>query len=596
MPSTFFGLEIARRALAVSQLNLQVIAHNIANAGTPGYSRQRAELIATPPLAYPSFSRPGFVQQIGTGVDVEAVKRIRDDFTDELIRNQTSMQGRNATINSALSQIELAFGEPGDSALSASLDSFFSAWQDLANDPELVTSRANLREQSISFIRTVDTLTKSLKDIADNQNTSLELKVNEVNDLAHQIAQLNNLISKVQGLGDSPNDLMDQRDVLVEELSNIVPVTQLVDSNNRTSLLIGGLKLVEEDNVHELSLVNDPKKPMVLDLRIGTQLAPDLQGKGEIAGLLEVRNSIIPYFQNKLNNFISGVVNRVNVQHRLGFGLDGARSRPFFQDFHTSEMIGEIILPVGTNLDTSIDKLGITAGTFTVQGKTLTITQDDVAPGEATTLGEIIKRITSSQPLVRASIVTDQSSQTRIHLDLFNPPDAATEISVQGGTSNFLTVTGLLNAKSNSLIDAANYSNSSTMLDLSFNVRDNLDTIAAAGDDGSGVFSGAGNNVNALAISALQSSTTAISDTTFEDYYTSIIGEVGSQARSSAQMVSNQDLLLNQLMAQRESVMGVNMDEEATAMITFQRIFEGAARVTQVVDSMLDTLINRLGA
>jgi flagellar hook-associated protein 1 FlgK len=596
VPSSFFGLEIARKALAMSQLNLQVIAHNIANAGTPGYSRQRAELVTPPPLAYPSFTRPGYPQQIGTGVDVDAVKRIRDEFLDEVIRSQTSTQGRNSTVSDALSQIELIFNEPGDTGISSALSAFFAAWSDLANNPEMVSSRANLREQATTLIRTITAVDTSLKRLATDQNSVLKTKVGEVNDLARQIADLNIQIAQVRGLGDNPNDLLDTRDSLVEELSNIIPASLMEDAAGSASVLIGGLRIVERDQVHKLELVSGPNGQLDLQVRIGSQLVPDLGGKGELAGLLEVRDNVIPFFQERLDNLISSVVNRVNVLHKRGFGLDGGKGRPFFQDFYTAKMSGSVFLPVSVNEDTTLDDLGVTAGDFTIQGATVTITKEDVAPGEAITLGELLLRITDSQPYVRATIATNVAGNPYIRLDLYNPPDVTTDIQVFEGSSDFLSVFGLNDVETEHLEETSFYGNAAKMIQLSLTVKENLDTIAAAGDDGSGVFPGAGNNDNAIAIAALQASTTAISNTTFDDYFTSIIGELGSQTRTASRLVNNQSVLLDQLDIQRESIRGVSIDEEATNMITYQRIYEGAARVTQVVDSMLDTLINRTGA
>jgi flagellar hook-associated protein FlgK len=212
------------------------------------------------------------------------------------------------------------------------------------------------------------------------------------------------------------------------------------------------------------------------------------------------------------------------------------------------------------------------------------------------TLGDLLLRITDAQPYVRASMAANTAGNPFMRLDLYNPPDTTTDISVIAGTSNFVSVFGLNDVETEHLEEASAYGNAAGMIQLALTVKENLDTIAAAGDDGSGFFPGPGNNDNAIAIASLQSSTTAVSNTTFDDYYTSIIGELGSRARTAGQLVNNQSVLLDQLNVQRESIRGVNIDEEATFMITFQRIYEGAARVTQVVDSMLDTLINRTGA
>jgi flagellar hook-associated protein 1 FlgK len=595
VPSTFFGLEIARKALAMSQLNLQIIGHNIANAGTPGYSRQRAELVSAPPLAYPAFTRPGFVQQIGSGVNVDEIRRLRDEFLDEVIRAQTGTQGRNTAVETAMRNLELIFNEPGDTNLGTLMDDFFAAWQDLANAPELTSTRANLREQALSLVREINTIDQSLKTLNGEQLRLITQNIDKANTLAHHIADLNITIAQVKGLGDSPNDLMDQRDQLIEELAQIIPLNTIEQSNGTKSVLIGGLRFVEDDVVHEIGISPDSINDRLVQVKFKNGNDPQIKG-GVLGGLIEVQREIIPFFQNKFNVLTSSIVNRVNVQHRRGFGLDEKSGRPFFQDFHTAELVGTIDLPPGTSLNTKLDELGITAGFFDINGTRIVITKDDIAPGEAISLGELLDRITDSQSFVRASLGENTSGDLMIRLDLYNPVEADDEINIFSGSSNFMALTGLDTANLKYLTAADTYSNSMDMFQVALIIVENLDTIAAAADDGSGAFPGPGNNLNAIAIAGLQSIETGAEATTFNDYYVTSIAELGIQSQTATRMVSNQDVLLSQLDVQRESVKGVNLDEEATNMITYQRIYEGAARVVQVVDSMLDTLINRTGA
>ena len=590
------GLEIAKRALAMSQLNLQVIAHNIANAGTEGYSRQRAELTASPPLAYPCFTRPGFVQQLGTGVDIKAVNRIRDEFLDEIIRLQTGVQGRNTTLQNVLNQIELILNEPGETGLNTALDDFFAAWQDLANDPELTSSRASLREAAISLVKMINNTESSLDRLAIEQITELKNNVTQINSLSRQIADLNIIIAQVKGLGDSPNDLMDQRDQLLEQMSAILPISTIEQENGSISVLVGGIRIIEDDKAETLEVYFNPNDPGNIKIRFKNKSELDIGTNGILGGLLESYNDVIPHFSEMLNTLTGALVNRINYQHRKGFGLDGEKGRPFFEDFMTAEMAGTVKFPSGVTEDTPIDELGITAGDFTIQGQKITITSADVAPGEAITIGELLERINQAQPFVRAILDYDFAGESFIHLELFNPVSADTEISVFRGTSNFLAAMGLEDAKNTFTDVAETYSGAASMLDVSMVILENLDAVAAAGDDGSGMYPGPGNNSNALAIASLQSMYNAVNDTTFGDFYTSLTSELGTMGQTTDRLASNQSVLLDQLSVQRESIRGVNLDEEATAMITYQRIYEGAARVTQVVDSLLDTLINRTGA
>lgn len=579
----------------MSQLNLQVIAHNIANAGTPGYSRQRAEMLTAPPLPYPSLTRGAYPQQIGTGVNVEAIKRIRDEFLDQIIWTQNGSQGRNLSVEAALQQVELIYNEPGENTLGSLIDRFFAAWSDMANNPELVSTRANVRENTISLSREFNRLTNSFEKLAVDNANQVRIRIDEANNLAWQIADLNTQIAQVVNLGDNPNDLKDKRDLYVEELSDIIPLTTIEDVNGSLSVLIGGLRMVEYDKVQELRVATDPNDIQNVTIEFTNHIIPELYGRGILAGLMEAIYEYIPKFEEKLNYLATALINRVNLLHIDGFGLDGIKGRPFFTDLRTAELIGTFALPTGVTEDTTIDLLSISKGYFTIQGAKITITQDDIAPGEAIKIKDLLDRINNAQPFVRAILYTDIGGNSFIRLDLYNPIEADTEINTFKGSSNFFQVVGLDGATIKFLTANETYSSSSDMISLWSSILDDLDIIAAAEDDGSGIFTGPGNNGNALAIAALQSLTNVIWGASIIDFYSAGISELGSLSQSTSRMVTSQDILLSQLNRQRESVRGVNLDEEATMLITYQRIYEGAARVTNVVDLCLDTVINRMG-
>ena len=178
--------------------------------------------------------------------------RIRDEFLDEVIRKQTGAQGYNKGLEEALAQIELIYNEPGEDTLSSIMDNFFSAWLDLSNNPELVSTRANLREEAVTMVREFKRIDGALKQLGKNQITQIYLNVDKANSLAQQIADLNIQIAQIKGLGEHPNDLMDQQDLLMEELSEIIPITTIEQSDGSTSVLVGGLKFVERDITQKL--------------------------------------------------------------------------------------------------------------------------------------------------------------------------------------------------------------------------------------------------------------------------------------------------------------------------------------------------------
>jgi len=592
LPGTFFALEIARRAILASQTNLQVISHNIANSSTPGYSRQRAELRTGPPLAYPSFQRGEFAQQLGGGVEVAAIQRIRDFFLDHIIRNQIGDLNNYDTVNQVYQSLEVLFNEPSESGLGTAINEFFVAWSDLANDPELTGTRANLREKAITLANNFHDYNNRLNEMVADANTQITLKVNEVNNLLGQIADLNKQVMQVEGLGDKANDLKDRRDLLVEQLSEIISINTLDEPDSSVSVMIGALRIVQKDTYRGLEtyIIGSDK----VGIRIRGVTFPEITA-GTLKGLFQVRDETIPEFQRRLDVLASAIANRVNRYHIQGWGLDGRRGRTFFSDTHTAQLKGTIFLPAATTEKTTLFDLGVTQGFFEVQDTRITLTKDEVSSDNSLALSDLLERINQSQPTVRASLQYDALDNPYISFDLYNPAQEDDGIKLFVGSSNFLSLTGLDNATLEFLAGNDFYANASAKVSVSELLQSNLDVIAAGLDPGDDIFPGVGDNTNALRVAAIEDDAKAVEGTTIGDFYNSIIASLGVQSQANTRLVANQEVLVTQLKNQRESISGVNLDEEAINMIEHQRMYEGAARVVSVVDTLLDTLINRMG-
>ncbi len=578
--------------MMTSQTNLQIISHNIANAGRPGYSRQRAELRPAPPLAYPSFVKGGYKQQLGTGVEVASINRIRDSFLDHIIRNQVGDQGSYTALNQVYDNLEVLFDEPSESGLGNAITEFFASWNDLANDPELASTRANLREKATILTGYFHDYDSRLKEIREDTNTQVELKVDEVNNLLSQIADLNKQVMAVEGLGDHANDLRDQRDLLVEQLSQIISVNTIEETDASMTVMIGAIRIVERDSVTPIQ--KRIEEGNIITIRVLNDIVPVLTG-GELKGLFKARDEVMPEFQDRLDTLASALINRINYQHIQGWGLDGARGRSFFDDLRTARLTGDTFLPAGTTGDTTLFELGITEGFFDVQGTRVNITYEDVSPDNSITLDDLFERINAAQHSVRASLWSDAAGNTAVTFDLYNPAKEDDGIDIIVGSSNFLTFTGLNTATLNYTAANELYGNAAERIDLTDLIQSNLDVIAAALDPGDDIFPGVGDNSNALAIATLEDFQTAVQGTTLEDYFNELVSSLGSKSQAQKRLVANQDMLITQLTNQRESISGVNLDEEATKIIEFQRLYEGAARIVSVVDELLDTLINRMG-
>ena len=224
MTSTFHSLETARRALASQQSALMTTGHNIANANTPGYTRQRVNLETTTPFPGPGLNRPQIPGNIGTGVQVGNVQRIRDSFVDTQYRTETSKLGYWEAKAGLLSQIESIMNEPSDIGLANTMDQFWSSLQDLATQPQDSATRAVVRQTGIALSDTFNYIYSSLEAVQQNYRNELNVSEQNVNSIIRQINQVNKQIGSVEPHGLTPNDLYDERDRLVDELSTMVNI------------------------------------------------------------------------------------------------------------------------------------------------------------------------------------------------------------------------------------------------------------------------------------------------------------------------------------------------------------------------------------
>lgn len=232
MPGTFMGLETARRGIKVHQHSLEITGHNLANASTPGYSRQEAILQTTDPYTNPTLNSAASPGQYGTGVEVTAIRRIRDEYLDNQVRRASTDAAYWEDQISILQRAEACFAEPGSEGIGQRMVDFFKAWMDLNNspqDPGVKSAVVQLGEELASLMSYTY---EQLGDIEKSVKAELSQQVDRVNDILVQIRDLTDSIKKVYSVGQQPNDLLDKRDQLLEELSSYGPLQVGFGSNN----------------------------------------------------------------------------------------------------------------------------------------------------------------------------------------------------------------------------------------------------------------------------------------------------------------------------------------------------------------------------
>jgi flagellar hook-associated protein 1 len=254
--SAFFGLETALRGLLAQQRSLDVTGHNIANASTPGYSRQEAVLAAAPALVMPAGAvQDGSGAQIGAGVDVQAYRRVRDAFIDIQYRAQSMRLGDASTTARSLSNVELALAEPGDNGISALLGRFWNAWSDLANAPESPAARQAVVDAGAAIgnaVAELDSRMAGAQADGAGEYASLTSATGDVASAASDLASLNEAIRQATARGEAPNDLLDRRDTLLDKLASLgqVSTQDLGDGQLRVQFGDAALPLVDGSTVH----------------------------------------------------------------------------------------------------------------------------------------------------------------------------------------------------------------------------------------------------------------------------------------------------------------------------------------------------------
>ncbi|PKK92003.1 MAG: flagellar hook-associated protein FlgK [Candidatus Wallbacteria bacterium HGW-Wallbacteria-1] len=267
MPSTFGTYEIGKSALFAQMRALTVVGHNIANADTPEYARQRPDIISNASETLKTFSDEPYKGQIGSGVTLQRITQYRDSFLDSRLRSERSDREYASEYSNNLQQVEYILGELSDSSIRTGLNDFFDSVADVVENPTSTSTREVLKERGVLiadfFGKTYDDLTTLQQDI----DTVMTQQVGAINGLAGRIANLNREISITKAQGVEPNDLRDHRELALKELSEIVDITVEYDSLEKAVVRIGARELVNRDQVNELKIVGNNTNDGLMDVR-----------------------------------------------------------------------------------------------------------------------------------------------------------------------------------------------------------------------------------------------------------------------------------------------------------------------------------------
>ncbi|GIQ69967.1 flagellar hook-associated protein 1 [Xylanibacillus composti] len=372
MFSTFHGLETSKRALFTQRVALNTMGHNIANAATEGYSRQRVNMTATRPMDAPAFARSNAPGQIGTGVEYSSVVRLRDNYLDMQFRRENQSMGEWGVRDATMRSLEKIINEPSESGLRAVMDEFWNSWEVLNRDPQLLSARVDVVGTAVNLVDTLKHIDTSLNTLAADLDNNIGRKVTEANNIIENIAILNGLIRKTEGLGNNANDYRDKRDLLIDQLSTLVDVEVTETPDGILSITSAGVQVVNHEAVVPLAAANaagatagelagyeaskaevetlrQQLNAMVNTLMTGTvevQVQNGYVASKDMVALVDVRlenGTVIPAGEtipegsrieaaDPAQSFIRLEVNGFNGLHQLGYGLSNPPSgnRSFF--------------------------------------------------------------------------------------------------------------------------------------------------------------------------------------------------------------------------------------------------------------------------
>lgn len=532
-------LNIGRTALNAAQVGLSVTGHNIANASTPGYSRQ--QIVQTAALAQ-NFGY-GF---LGQGTEVSQVKRNYSDILAKQLNNAETANSANSTYLSNMSQIDNILAD-STAGISPAFQQFFASVQALSSNPGEVATRQAVISSAESLVNRFTDIGSRLEELRTSVNNQLSTYTGQVTSYASQIGQLNSVISKSLAVDsiNPPNDLMDQRDLLISNLNKLIKADIQPQSDGTYNVFIGnGIPLVVGSKSYGLKAVNSAADPTRLEVAYANNITTELDAKsltgGAIGGLLQFRSNSLDGIQNQLGQIATVFAATFNEQHQAGYDKAGVAGTAFFA-IPTPQSYGEVNNSVGATLTASITNASaLTASDYRIQydGSNYNITR-----------------------------LNENSVQTFASL-----PQTVDGISINGtfaaGDSFLLQPTR----------------NNATSLSVLIN---NVDKIAASDING-----GSANNINALLLAELQTKGTLNNGSvSYESAFGQLVSGVGNKTNElKVNSAATQSLLL-QTQAAQQSESGVNLDEEAANLLRYQQAYQAAGKVMQIASSLFETLL-----
>ena len=623
---SFNGLEVGKRSLSAHQQAMGVTGHNISSANKEGYSRQKVEMNTIT-------NKHEKYGQVGIGAEVDEINRARDTFIDDRMMKEKSANAKWEIRDINIKNMEYIINEPSDQSIRKVLDEYWEAMQDLSQNPEDMSTRVSLRERAVALSNSVSSTYERFESLRTDFDQNIDVVANDINSSLRRLAEINGQVRRVEAGGAQANDLRDEFDLLVEKLSEMVNV-KVSRKGSENAVSIGGRTVVQGDTFKEISVKREAKvNEGFAQLYWDDIDEPVLVQSGKLKGLLELRDEDAIKYMKYMDQLAIGLIDNTNDVNKAGFDFRGVQGGEFFETFETEAQIRDIngdkedeaaVYKIRGNKAIEDTKRPLS---ITMQTETKTIGADGVTeevskvPFNETGSFEInniiINYDTSKDSLDgivekinkgKTGVVASLDPNNRLVLRAEKDEDYVVKtISQSSGT--FLSTMGIIKEGQN-----YNYKNTESLNNISEDrmgsPRDraafrmtvainNVENIAAAkGTDtnGDGVAdkpNPVGDGSNALKMAMLKSEK-SIGRFTYEEFFKSIVSDLGISSQEAQKFLENQNILLNNLEQRRQATMGVSLDEEMAEMLKYQHGYDAAARYMKTVDDMISTVIEKL--
>lgn len=622
MGSTFSGIELGKRSIMAHTDAISTAGHNISNANTEGYSRQRVQLKEFDPLYRPDLERPERAGMIGQGIDVQSITRIRDEMLDQRITAQQNQESYWDTRSKYYTMIEQIYNEPDEVSVRSNMDKFWESWQELSVNPESQAARQAVVTRGESLSDSIKSKWENLMGVGSLINSDIDSTVKQINSYANQIAAVNSEIVRSRGVGDNPNDLLDRRDLLVDKLSKLANITTDRRDPDEFMVHLDGKVLVQGGVARNFDLVsltdnNGYEKLVWADTREDAFVSG-----GTLGALIELRDMDVRNEIQSLNTMTMNFSDLVNDVHRNAYGANNVTGLDFFTQHSFVENVngnfdrnGDGVLDhsyifrfTGTTTLNPQEQIGF-EGVMTFSGPSGNV---QVPYHPTDTVETVINRINDSNGEVKAYLDRNNNLVLKgtTAQNVENPDFVIRHVEDSGffltGYSGILAASGadgaydFAHADAVDSLEGAQFAvspvlNPAGYIEVNGVIKNDVKSVAAAFRDDSGNVN-AGDGRAAVEIASIRNTKVMIGhERTLDDYFADSVTNVGLKGEQAENNLKSHMAIMNDLRTMRDSISGVNIDEELSDIIKFQHGYNAAAKFVTIWDSLIDTVINRLG-